>query len=1679
MGQAIGPIFTIAGTVVGAYFGGPVGAGIGGAIGSMVGGVASSFLNRPHPLISDLQTGNASYGNPIPVLYGTARLSGTMLWQSKVKASSSSTGKGGGGSSVTHYHQSAAFGFCEGPAILVKIWLDGKLFWSSANRTQEFTSHTFQFRDHPGDEAQLPDPLIAQWVRDNVVTGDNACPAYRGLSYLVCEGVDLINYGNRFPQVTAEWTATGHRNVLADPLAPWSVDTTSYTPPYAGFNEGVAVDWTSSIVYTHSGTDGTVRVFSITSGTQVASASAASLSPDGVAPEFPIAGGVATTDGAHFVYIYNSRLPAATNYYIQALDKNTLKPAAPPMLMGPEPYWIFPVTGQVGELNVRYIVAPDGSRDFLIGVGGYGNIFVCPVLLGGDIEQPIWAPVHFENLVRYTHIIGGDWDLLDDGTHRVYVLHSSFYGDGLYLYSFLTDGTFIAQQTLIGVMMPSTFGYADGAAGTNSFYTTNAYFDSTDGTIIMAIRQDTHIPGDTVVKIDPDKLQAGEPPVIWQNIVPGSGLSNTFTFQGVTNIASGTIAFPSAGATSFALMDTASGQYTTIANTSGVGLGTGAYSYDATREALVMTGFATVSGVGTTLIPHVVYLRHVTTDLVSVADIIADLCFRVGLGEDMIDVSAVTSTCVGYVVRDIRSAAAAIADLCHTFQIDMVESDYTLKFVPRGQAPVATIAQAALAPIEANNPGIFWSAKPAQEQELPLEVILKYIDPALDYQPGSTYAKRIALPVPTMFSKRRTTFDVPVIVDALSARHIAESILYTLWAERTAYQAALGQQYLWLDPTDNVTVTLTNQTLTARIEQIQIGADFSLQLALASEDISVYVPSNSPAATPGIGAQTVPITTSSDLMLFNIPLLRDIDATSGSTGRIYFAAAAQNPTGFDAATVYHSTDAVNYPVEGIINAGAAWGRTTEALGDTTMPFATDYLNTIRISLQAGSPLPTSISYAELMNDGNPALIGLELIQYQTVTDNDDGTFTLSVLLRGRRGTDWATSSHTASERVVLLSTATVGTGLLTLSDINRPEFYKLVTASTTLANTNPATFNYLGFDLMPYSPVNVRGVYVGDDIVLGWSRRSRIGGLLADGTDTVPLGETVEAYEVDILEAGAVIRTLFPLSSPAATYSAAQIAADWTDPPAELQVRVYQMSTAVGRGFSRLWTLDLSGTSASSSSGDTTGTGGGTTSGGTGGSGTPTLPGLITSLRSTTQTIGTISLAWTLPTDGGALDAVIVGYRLHGSSGAYTLLTLGASATVATVSALTSATAYDFEVYGRNAAGSSAPALLSNISTQATTVVLPGAITSLHSTAQTSGSITVAWTLPGSGGPIAAVLLGYRLHSSGGAYTLITLAATATSAVVSGLAASTSYDFEAYARNAAGSSTAATLASVSTDAATTGGGGGSGGNGIYVLSDVVPSAIAAAPVQYKVVEATSDGSGAFWSSTDVTTMKSGGGKVFGYFDCGWCEDYRPYYATAVAAGILGTHPDPEWPAEFSVAFWTTDWHNIAFDWCDSLMAAGFNGIYLDVVDAWGDAWAQAHVPGGGATNSANAMIALVAAIRAHAHATDPSFEVWVNGGEELFAYSAPSWLDSLDGMYKEQVCYNETSAAGPTSSGDRSAEFTMLANCTGGGKPVVLIEYVTGAGPIADVKAVCAAQGYGYYIAAIDLGLSGVDTEGF
>ncbi len=189
LGGALGPAGMIGGRLVGALAGGVIDR-------ALFGGNVRKNIEGPR--LKDLDVMGSTEGAPIARVYGRARISGQVIWATKLEevvSSRSETaggGKGGGPRVTTTsyaYFANFAVGLCEGPIARVgRIWADGK----------QLDLESVNVRVHLGDGAQPPDPLI------EAKEGTDFAPAYRGLAYIVFDRLPLENFGNRIPQISVE-----------------------------------------------------------------------------------------------------------------------------------------------------------------------------------------------------------------------------------------------------------------------------------------------------------------------------------------------------------------------------------------------------------------------------------------------------------------------------------------------------------------------------------------------------------------------------------------------------------------------------------------------------------------------------------------------------------------------------------------------------------------------------------------------------------------------------------------------------------------------------------------------------------------------------------------------------------------------------------------------------------------------------------------------------------------------------------------------------------------------------------------------------------------------------------------------------------------------------------------------------------------------------------------------------------------------------------------------------------------------------------------------------------------------------------------------------------------------------------------------------------------------------------
>ena len=99
----------------------------------------------------------------------------------------------------------------------------------------------------------------------------------------------------------------------------------------------------------------------------------------------------------------------------------------------------------------------------------------------------------------------------------------------------------------------------------------------------------------------------------------------------------------------------------------------------------------------------------------------------------------------------------------------------------------------------------------------------------------------------------------------------------------------------------------------------------------------------------------------------------------------------------------------------------------------------------------------------------------EVIQFHDLTRNPDGSFTLTGLLRGRRGTDVCSLGHQPGQLFVLLDPADIRTLLVPLDEPGLPRSCRAVGFGSLFEDAETVVQSHDGRDLMSLAPVHVAG----------------------------------------------------------------------------------------------------------------------------------------------------------------------------------------------------------------------------------------------------------------------------------------------------------------------------------------------------------------------------------------------------------------------------------------------------------------------------------------------------------------------------------------------------------------------------------------------------------------------------
>lgn len=554
-----------------------------------------------------------------------------------------------------------------------------------------------------------------------------------------------------------------------------------------------------------------------------------------------------------------------------------------------------------------------------------------------------------------------------------------------------------------------------------------------------------------------------------------------------------------------------------------------------------------VSGNDLYMIPFGTVVRPLPVPLSAVVTAESAL---VGLSPADLDVSALSSVMVtGFAVSGGGAVRSNLEQLMMAYAFDAVESGGVIKFVRRGGPVVATLDDLDLA---AHQPGndvpTPLPLTRAEEVELPQRVTIRYADVDADYQIGAQSAQRL-----TGRAKAQASTDLPLVLTASQAQQVAEASLYSAWTARLGTSFTVTHKHAALEPTDIVRAAGNTLRITRRTENAGI-----ITLEASFENGNVFTQS-ALGAPAGIAQQTIPLRSRTALEFLDVPPLRDQDNDAG----FYIGANGYGGT-WDGAIVYKSTDGgASFSELIALPSPLTSGSAVTVLAPWIGANEFDESSSVTVVLRSGTL--SSLSELAVLNGGNAALLGRELLQFKNATLNADGSYTLRGLLRGRKATP--STGHALGESFVLLNTSSLRRVPPVAGELDQARTYKAVTFGSSLADATPRSFTNTGVALDPLAPVHLGGGRSSTgSLTITWVRRTRIGGAWRDYADA-PLSEASESYAVEVWNASytTLVRTLTS-STPTVDYTSAQQVADFGSNQATVYLRVFQVSASAGRG---------------------------------------------------------------------------------------------------------------------------------------------------------------------------------------------------------------------------------------------------------------------------------------------------------------------------------------------------------------------------------------------------------------------------------------------------------------------------------------------------------------------------------
>lgn len=280
-----------------------------------------------------------------------------------------------------------------------------------------------------------------------------------------------------------------------------------------------------------------------------------------------------------------------------------------------------------------------------------------------------------------------------------------------------------------------------------------------------------------------------------------------------------------------------------------------------------------------------------------------------------------------------------------------------------------------------------------------------------------------------------------------------------------------------------------------------------------------------------------------------------------------------------------------------------------------------------------------------------------------------------------------------------------------------------------------------------------------------------------------------------------------------------------------------------------------------------------------------------------------------------------------------------------------------------------------------------------------------------------------------------------------------------------------------------------------------------------VTDFSKNGTGAQqFTEAEIDAMQDGPGGlsvVVAYLSIGEASEFRDHWDSSwtenglAASQLTENAPDwlgasnPDWLESRKVRYWDDEWQNIIFNdegtgWLDQIVNQGFDGAYLDIVDAyyhWGAQVAPSDRMPGDPTSereAAQRMVDFIVEMTEHARETNPDFFVIPQNAVGIIhalgvddVARKEAYFDAIGAIAVEDVYYRGNLGENNTLVPDQYRIDQLVDDFARNDIPVFIVDYLNDPVKVDSFNSIVADAGfYPYASPSRDLDFMGAEYDG-